>query len=242
MDGVHEVTETPDEVLLQRRRAGWGAHNWGWLLGVGVAAVVLGIVVLSHAFGSLSVLVWLTGLFLIVMGATELLAVARSEVRGSRVAGGLIAVAGGIIMLAWPSETLKVLVVLAGITLLAWGALSVLTALRSRREGQSPVSGIALGVGLIALAIVVLAWPAATITIVGILVGLGAIAWGAMTAWGALELREAGRRLEEQHRRAREASAEIERADIEHAAIEQGSAEHPYAAIEHGSAEHPRAA
>jgi uncharacterized membrane protein HdeD (DUF308 family) len=211
MDSVHEQTENPDESLLRRQRASWGAHNWGWLLGIGVAAIVLGIVVLSHAFGSLSVLVWLTGLFLIVMGATELLAAARSEVRGSRVAGGLIAVVGAIILLAWPGETLKVLVVLAGITLLAWGAVSVLTALRSRREGQSPVSGVALGIGLIALAILVMAWPAATITIVGVLVGLGAIAWGAMTAWGALELREAGRRLEEQHRRAREESAERER-------------------------------
>jgi len=59
------------EAHLLDRRAGWAAHNWGWLLAFGLIAVVLGIVVLSHAFGSLGALVWLTGLFLLFMGVAN---------------------------------------------------------------------------------------------------------------------------------------------------------------------------
>jgi uncharacterized membrane protein HdeD (DUF308 family) len=202
MDSMQTGAETTQARQLHKR-ASWGAHNWGWMLAIGVAAVVLGIVVLSHAFGSLSALVWLTGLFLLFMGGTELLTAARYEARGSRMAGGLIAIAGGIILLAWPGETLKVLAVLAGITFLCWGLVSILTAFRGRREGQSPVSGVVAGVGLIVLAILVMAWPSATVTIVGILVGLVAIGWGAVTALGALALRKAGRQWEEERERER---------------------------------------
>ena len=149
------------------------------------------------------------------MGGTEILAATRSGARGARATGGLIAIAGGIILLAWPGETVKVLAVLAGATFIGWGLVTVLAALRSRREGRSPVSGLAIGSGLIVLGIVVLAWPAATVTIVGILVGLVAIAWGAVTVLGALDLRSAGHQLEEERRGEREESQRRDREERE---------------------------
>ena len=215
MDSWQSGIETSEARHLRRRRASWGEHNWGWVLALGVGAVVLGLLLLSNAFGGLSVLVWLTGLFLLLMGGTEILAATRSGARGARATGGLIAIAGGIILLAWPGETVKVLAVLAGVTFIGWGLVTVLAALRSRREGRSPVSGLAIGSGLIVLGIVVLAWPAATVTIVGILVGLVAIAWGAVTVLGALDLRRAGHQLEEERRGEREESQRRDREERE---------------------------
>ena len=126
-------------------------------------------------------------------------------------AAGLIAVAGGIVLLAWPGETLKVLAFLTGITFLGWGLVSLLAAFRNRRAGRSELSDLVAGVGLVLLAILVMAWPAATVTIVGILVGLVAIAWGVVTAVGALGLRKAGRQFEEERelerKRARDKAA-----------------------------------
>ena len=210
MDSWHMGSQSPDARQIDRR-ASWGEHNWGWMLALGVAVIVLGVVVVTHAFGSLSALVWLTGLFLIFMGATELLWAVRSEERGSRVAAGLIAVAGGIVLLAWPGETLKVLAFLTGITFLGWGLVSLLAAFRNRRAGRSELSDLVAGVGLVLLAILVMAWPAATVSIVGILVGLVAIAWGVVTAVGALGLRKAGRQFEEEleleRKRARDKAA-----------------------------------
>ncbi len=206
MNGWQRDAETPEARQLHRR-ASWGEHNWGWMLALGVGMIALGIVVFTHAFGSLSALVWLTGLFLLIMGGSELLWAARSDAWRSRLAAGSISVAGGVVLLAWPGETLKVLAFLTGITFLGWGLVSLLTALRRRRKGQSSVEDMVAGGGLVVLAILAMAWPAATVTIVGILVGLVAVASGVMTAVGALGLRRAGRRFEMERERARATAA-----------------------------------
>jgi uncharacterized membrane protein HdeD (DUF308 family) len=196
-----EVAVSRREAHLLDRRAGWAAHNWGWLLALGLIAVVFGCVVLSHAFGSLGALVWLTGLFLLFIGVSQLVTMGRGGSRGGHLAGAVVAIVGGIVLLAWPGETLKVVAFVAGITVLAWGIVRALAAYRGPREERG--HDVVVGIALIVLGILMMAWPGATVTLIGVLVGLAAIAWGVVMVIGAFNLRKEGRRWRELRAKAR---------------------------------------
>src|SRR5512146_1663328 len=75
--------------------ASWAVHNWGWVLGLGVAAIVFGAVVLSNVFASLSTLVWLTGLFLLFIGVVQLVTLGRGGDRRVHLLAAVVAVVGG---------------------------------------------------------------------------------------------------------------------------------------------------
>jgi uncharacterized membrane protein HdeD (DUF308 family) len=198
-----EVAVSRREAHLLDRRAGWAAHNWGWLLALGLIAVVLGIVVLSHAFGSLGALVWLTGLFLLFIGVAQLVTMGRGGAPRAHLAGAVIAIVGGIVLLAWPGETLKVVAFVAGITVLAWGIVRAVAAFGGPPEtrGHDGVVGIAL----VVLGILMMVWPGATVTLIGVFVGLAAIVWGVVTVIGSFRLRKEGRRWSELRAKARAA-------------------------------------
>jgi uncharacterized membrane protein HdeD (DUF308 family) len=196
-----EVAVSRREAHLLDRRAGWAAHNWGWLLALGAIAIVFGIVILSHAFGSLGALVWLTGLFLLFIGLSQLVTMGRGGSRGGHLGGAVIAIVGGIVLLAWPGETLKVVAFVAGITVLAWGIVRTLAAYRDVREERG--HDLIVGVALIVLGLLMMAWPGATVTLIGVLVGLAAIAWGIVMVIGAFNLRKEGRRWREMRAKSR---------------------------------------
>jgi uncharacterized membrane protein HdeD (DUF308 family) len=185
------------------RRASWALHNWPWVLGLGVVGVIFGVVVLSNAFGSVAALTWLTGLFLVFMGIVQLITLRRGEARRVQAIGALIAIVGGIVLLAWPGETLKVVAVIAGITFVLWGVVRALSAFNEPREARA--RELAVGVALIVLGVVVMAWPSATITLVGIIIGLMAVLWGLVMIVGALNMRKTGRQWEEVRSRSRAA-------------------------------------
>ena len=184
------------------RRPSWAAHNWGWVLGFGIAAIVFGIALVGSAFAGLSLLAWLAGLFLVFMGVAELIMPLRAGGRSSQLIGAAIAIVGGLILLAWPGETLTVLAFVVGIAFTAWGLASIVTALRHRRENGR--WDIVVGVGAAALGILMMAWPTQTVALVGVLVGLVAVVWGVVTALHALDLRRTGRDWEEARRLERE--------------------------------------
>ena len=190
-----EVSFSRAQAHLLDHQAGWAAHNWGWLLGVGVIAIVFGVIVLSHAFGSLGALVWLTGLFLLFMGIAQLVTMGRGGARGAHLAGALVALVGGIVLLVWPGETLKVVAIVAGITFLVWGIVRAATAFGGAHDTRT--NDVAAGIALIVLGVVMIAWPGATITLIGVFVGLIAIIWGVVMVIGAFSLRKTGRRWQE---------------------------------------------
>ena len=180
----------------------WAAHNWGWVLGLGIAALVISVALVASAFSSLSVLAWLAGLFLVFVGVAELLAPLRSGKRGSRLTGAAIAIVGGLILLAWPGETLTVLAFVVGIAFTIWGLASIVTAPWNGRESRR--WDIVVGAGSATLGILMMVWPARSVAVVGVLVGLVAAVWGVVSVLHALELQRAGSRWAETRRLERE--------------------------------------
>ena len=190
-----EVAISLGEARRTDRRAGWANRNWGYLLAFGVAAVIFGAVALASAFDTLSALVWLTGLYLVFMGIVQLLTLGRGGSRGIRLVGAAVAVVGGVVLLVWPGETLTVLAVVGGITFLASGVVDIVSALRGPREDR--LTGLTRGAGLAVLGALMMVWPGPTITVLGVVLGLIAIVWGASLIVDAFALRRAGRAWEE---------------------------------------------
>jgi uncharacterized membrane protein HdeD (DUF308 family) len=214
MEDVDAGVGVPDMSDLDHRSS-WAAHNWGWVLAFGVGAMAFGAALVSSAFASLSVLAWLAGLFLVFAGVAELIVPLRSDGGRRQLTGAIIAVAGGLILLAWPGETLTVLAFVVGIAFTAWGLVTIVTALRGPREGRA--WEVVAGAGAAALGILMMAWPSQSLGVLGVLMGLAAAVWGFVTVVHAMELRRTGRTWEEKHRlereRADQAWREFERSE-----------------------------
>jgi len=198
-----QVTVSRREARRLDREAAWAAHNWGWLLGLGIVALVLGIVIASHAFGSLHALIWLSGLFLLFWGIAQLMTLGGGGDRRAHLIAALVTIVGGVVLLIWPGETARVAAIVAGITVLVWGALRGVTAWRESHSlrGHDLLVGAALAV----LGVVMIVWPEGTIALVGLLIGIAAIVWGLVTIAAAFHLRAVGRRWQRLHERARPA-------------------------------------
>jgi len=201
-----QVTVSRREARRLDHEAAWAAHNWGWVLGLGIVALVLGIVIASHAFSSLHALIWLSGLFLLFWGIAQVMTLGRGGDRRTHLLAALVTIVGGIVLLVWPGETARVAAVVAGITILVWGIVRGVSSWRQAHSlrGHDLITAIAL----VVLGVVMIVWPEGTITLVGILIGVGAIVWGIITIAAAFHLRALGRRWERLHEHARPARTE----------------------------------
>jgi uncharacterized membrane protein HdeD (DUF308 family) len=198
-----QATVSRREARKLDHEAAWAAHNWGWLLGLGIIALVLGIVIASHAFNSLHALIWLSGLFLLFWGVAQLMTIGRGGDRRAHLIAALVTIVGGIVLLVWPGETARIAAVVAGITVLVWGLVRGIAAWRDSHSLRG--HDIAIGIALAVLGIVMIVWPEGTITLVGILIGVAAIVWGLVTVASAFHLRALGQRWQRLHEHARPA-------------------------------------
>ncbi|HEY4992598.1 MAG TPA: HdeD family acid-resistance protein [Nakamurella sp.] len=118
---------------------------------------------------------------------------------------GILLIALGIAMLAWPKETLTVFVVLFAAYLFVDGVMNIFQGFSERRDGQSSGWSFASGALAIIFGIIVLVWPDTVgkvimyiVAIWAILAAIGGIAaglrlrktpgsgWGWFLAWGIL--------------------------------------------------------
>ena len=154
------------------------ARGWWMLLLVGVLLVGLGIWTLTNLYDSVVVLAWIAGASLIVGGIVEVAAFGgRQRLGWAAWLGALLLVGAGVVVLVWPDITLRVLAVLAGAALIVAGALRLVAALYDR---HNPGWTLDLGIGGfgIALGVVVVSWPDATLIVLAVTLGIRAVATG----------------------------------------------------------------
>lgn len=107
------------------------------------------------------------------------LATVALGVAGSAVLGGIL-VAGGIIAMAWPGITLWTVAVVTGVSLLAHGIGRLGLALAARREvAGRPWLALAGAFGILC-GVLALAWPAATVLVLCIVLGAQVTAPGVL--------------------------------------------------------------
>ena len=111
---------------------------------LGVLAILVGILCLARPFQTATALALLLGAFWVVSGVIELFHGLVGDVsgRGWAVAGGLLSVIAGIVVLAYPGASLVVLAWLFGIWLIVLGAMTVAAGLAARRGPTAAHRGL----------------------------------------------------------------------------------------------------
>jgi uncharacterized membrane protein HdeD (DUF308 family) len=163
--------------------------SWGVLLAIGIVAIVFGVIVLANIWGSVRLVAILAGLFLIFAGVMQFVSMRGHRRKAGRIISGVIALAFGIMLVVWPSTSVKTIAILVGLAFLIWGVAWAVAALVDRGEGW----GVAFGFSILLVIVgaVFIAWPGPTIAILMALVGIAAIVFGIASVAQALALRKA---------------------------------------------------
>lgn len=177
-----------------RRNAQRIASRWWLYLLLGLAAVVVGILLLANLSAAVTVLAVLAGISLLVTGLLDLFSVDRFRPRWLGVLSGIAFTVAGVLALVWPKATLWVIAVVVGLGLLVGGVFRVGGALTGRDDKGWWIVLIGGLVSLIA-GILALAWPRATIVVLGLLLGARTLILGLLEISFAWSLRRLGRQI-----------------------------------------------
>jgi len=155
---------------LERASSRW----WLFLL-LGAVSAALGVLLIFDLFTAVRTLALLVAFGLIATGLGELVSAGRYRSTLGMAAGVVLLVAG-VVAALWPGITLWVLAVVAGIGLVISGVARIVGALALRVEGWGwlLVGGIlSVSVGFLAIA-----WPDATVLVLGLLLGVRMLFFG----------------------------------------------------------------
>jgi uncharacterized membrane protein HdeD (DUF308 family) len=170
------------------------AKSWWLFLASGIVAIVFGLLILSIDW-SLDGLAAFIGTFFILQGAAYLVtAPLDGGTRATNVVLGLLGIAAGIVLLAWPERGLYTLAVFIGVWLVASGLLHIVGAFANR---SAPFWWLVLVMGLIEtpLGIWAIRRPGLTLVVLITLAGVWAVTAGIWQCLIAIEVRNLPRRL-----------------------------------------------
>jgi uncharacterized membrane protein HdeD (DUF308 family) len=143
---------------------------------VGLACVVVGIVLVTRPFTSLSVLVVLVAAALIVTGVLELVSAPISLSPMLAVLTGLGWIVAGVVVAVWPGATILVITVVVGISMIISGVVRVVSAVWGTADQRiaAALSGLASAIfGTLALS-----WPDITVLVIAVVFGARTVLFG----------------------------------------------------------------
>ena len=167
-------------------------RSWPWVLALGIAALVAGLITVVWPGVTVLALVVVLGVFLLIAAGTEIgwsIAERHTQGWGFILFRGIVDLITGIVVLAWPDVTAYVLALLLGIWLFVYAAMTLWYAYRNR--GDRPHTGHFLAKGIAALiaAVISVVWPGITILVVALVIGFMLVFWGAVLTRFAFVLR-----------------------------------------------------
>ncbi|HET9459925.1 MAG TPA: DUF308 domain-containing protein [Sphingomicrobium sp.] len=180
------------------------AHNWGWLVVRGVLALALGAAAILFPLGALYALTLLFAAFAFVDGIASLVAGIRGARAGERwgalVFRGIVGVAVGVLFVLMPMISTLSYAYVTIAMLVAWsvigGLLEIMAAVRLRKEiegewllGLSGAASMILGIAILVL---VMPNPTATILSAAWLIAIFAIISGVVLIAQGLRLHGKG--------------------------------------------------
>lgn len=149
---------------------------WWTLLGLGVACVLVGVVLLAWPSRSLAMLVWLVTAGLLLTGVSGLLTASASpRPRLARCIGALWVLTAAVAV-GWPGVTLWALAITVAVGLVAGGCLKVVTALADDGEDRF-ILGLS-GLTNVVVGILAVTWPSVTVLALAIIFGIRMIVTG----------------------------------------------------------------
>jgi uncharacterized membrane protein HdeD (DUF308 family) len=167
-------------------------RHWGWVLGFGIITVLVGLVVLVWPGRTLIVVAVLFGIQLIVMGIFRFAsAFGHDLTTGTRTLFALLGALSliiGLYALRHVYITVLALALLLGIFWIVSGTVELFTALSNRgMEGRG--WAIASGILGIVAGIVVLVYPAPSLLVLALVLGIWLLVFGIMEIVAAFRIR-----------------------------------------------------
>jgi uncharacterized membrane protein HdeD (DUF308 family) len=174
---------------LTRDAAQQIASNWWLLLINGALLIVAGVLIFSIDWTIRSLATFI-GVLFIVQGVAEALTTGMdARVRRANVVTGLLSIATGIVIVVWPGPGLVALAIVLGAWLIVTGTIEISAAFAARRLVPDWWLLLILGLLQIALGVLALADPGATLAALVTVAGIWAVAIGVMRITLAFEVK-----------------------------------------------------
>jgi uncharacterized membrane protein HdeD (DUF308 family) len=165
---------------LTRQAAQDLARNWWVLLLNGALLVVAGFLIFSIDWTISSLAAFIGALF-IFQGVMEALTTGiDARVRRANVVTGLLSIATGVLIIVWPSPGLLAVAIILGAWLVVMGTIALSGAFAARRIIPDWWLLVLLGLAEVALGVLALANPGATLAALITVGGIWAVAIGVM--------------------------------------------------------------
>jgi uncharacterized membrane protein HdeD (DUF308 family) len=157
----------------------------GWLrVALALACIALGAALLTRPLLSLGTLVVLIGATLIVSGIADLVTASRADsAAAARFVVAAAWIIAGVVVIAWPGVTVRVLAIVVGVMLAISGVRHLIGAVRGGPV-DARIADVLLGLAGIVVGALALAWPDVTVLVVAVLFGARTIWFGLTTLWG----------------------------------------------------------
>jgi uncharacterized membrane protein HdeD (DUF308 family) len=172
-------------------------RSWGANVLRGLLALIFGIIILVWPAATVFVLIVVFGVFALVDGlfsfVESILAMKRQERWGLLLAGGLLGVLIGIIVLARPGVALVALYYLLAIWLIASGIVEIAAAFDIEAPTAAKVFLVLFGLLSIVIGVLLAVYPISGIETVILFIGIYGIAAGALRIVFGLMVRSWGR-------------------------------------------------
>lgn len=166
------------------------ASTWPVAMFVGVVTTVIGAMVVAWPDGTLKVLSILFGIQLLLFGLFRLISAFSSDSPAPGLVGfiGVIGMMAGIVVLRNPIETIAVLATVLGLVWVVGGSIELISSIADSSMRDRGL--VAFGAVITVVAgVVVLAWPAPTLTVIAWIAGIYLIVFGLMICYTAFRLR-----------------------------------------------------
>jgi uncharacterized membrane protein HdeD (DUF308 family) len=174
-------------------------QNWWLVLLQGVLSVVLGVLALAKPGVTLGALILLWGLFALLNGVIEVFsaigAAGRHQSWGWQLAGGLVGILAGLVILRWPGLSALFVLYLVAIWAIMMGIVRLVGAIADHEMLPHAWLVALAGVVSVLFGIAMFAWPAAGLLTLVYLVGFYAIVYGVITGVMAFRLHSLPERM-----------------------------------------------
>lgn len=165
----------------------------------GLVALAAGIAVLFWPSETVKVVAVVAGIAFAIMGLGQILGAFAGRAPGSYwglvLVHGLIDLAFGLILIFWTGPTVRVIVLLVGLSLLIGAAILVFAATQVPKESGLRSSFYLRAAVRVILGIILLAWPSATLHVIAILAGIYLLVIGLLLLFGGFQFGKAERQL-----------------------------------------------
>ena len=166
-------------------------HRWGWFVALGALTVFFGVLALGMVVSATVTAVFIIAIFMIIKGGSEIAVGLNAKTWGREfllILAGLFYIVAGAFALAQPGPAAVLFTLMLGTAMLVAGGMRIYigTHMQSHARTMVIVGGVVtMLVGLL----IIVGWPANSLIILGVLLGIDLVFTGMMWIGFGLRLR-----------------------------------------------------